>query len=71
MTRDSSKEFAAAITLGAPQAVQVLDRWHVLKNLREALERDVEVVHQETLKVLTYQQLMVPPARRIRKELAT
>ncbi|AZI44419.1 hypothetical protein EHF33_14095 [Deinococcus psychrotolerans] len=27
---------------GAPQAQQILDRWHLVKNLREALERQVQ-----------------------------
>jgi transposase len=38
--RDGSKEYARGIAEGAPTAVEVLDRWHLLKNLREeALER--------------------------------
>lgn len=37
--RDGSKEYARAIAEGAPGAVEILDRWHLLKNLREALER--------------------------------
>jgi hypothetical protein len=39
VTRDRSKTYASAITEGAPVAVQVADRWHLLKNLREALEK--------------------------------
>ena len=39
ISRDRSSEYARAINEGAPQAQQVLDRWHVLKNVREALER--------------------------------
>src|SRR5215472_13231077 len=39
ISRDRSTEFARGASEGAPQAQQVLDRWHVLKNLREALER--------------------------------
>ena len=38
VTRDRSKTCASAITEGAPTAVQVADRWHLLKNLREAVE---------------------------------
>jgi transposase len=39
VTRDRSKEYALGISQGAPQAQQVVDRWHLLKNLRECLER--------------------------------
>ncbi len=39
VTRDRSKTYASGITEGAPAAVQVADRWHLLKNLREALEK--------------------------------
>jgi len=37
ISRDRSPEFAAAASQGAPQAVQVADRWHIGKNLAEAL----------------------------------
>ncbi len=39
ISRDRSKEYARGALLGAPDAQQVLDRWHVIKNLRETLER--------------------------------
>ena len=38
ITRDRSHEYAKACAEGAPQAKQVFDRWHLLKNLRDALE---------------------------------
>jgi transposase len=37
--RDRSRAYAEAISVGAPEAVQVADRWHLIKNLSEALER--------------------------------
>src|SRR3954447_6038713 len=37
--RDRASAYAEAARKGAPQAVQVADRWHVLQNLVEALER--------------------------------
>lgn len=42
ISRNRSTEFERGICLGAPDATQVLDRWHVLKDLREATvpERD-------------------------------
>lgn len=39
ITRDRSKTYARAVAEGAPSAMQIADRWHLLKNLREALER--------------------------------
>ncbi|SFH15540.1 Transposase [Methylobacterium gossipiicola] len=45
ITRDRSSEYARAATLGAPAALQVADRWHLLLNLRQALERWLTRVH--------------------------
>jgi transposase len=38
VSRDRSAGYAQAATEGASQAQQVADRWHLLKNLREAVE---------------------------------
>ncbi|WP_428194636.1 ISL3 family transposase, partial [Deinococcus saxicola] len=46
ITRDRSGAYQEAATLGAPQALQVADRWHLLKNLRETLERFLQRLHQ-------------------------
>jgi transposase len=33
--------YARGASEGAPQAQQIVDRWHLLKNLKEVLERVV------------------------------
>jgi transposase len=38
VSRDRSDLYANGITQGAPHAVQVVDRFHLVANLREALE---------------------------------
>ena len=37
--RSFERRVTRGATDGAPQAQQVIDRWHLLKNLREAIER--------------------------------
>jgi transposase len=39
ISRDRSKAYAEGASSGAPSAVQIADRWHLLKNLGEYLER--------------------------------
>ena len=39
VVRDRSTDFARGARQGAPGAVQVVDRWHVLRNVREVAER--------------------------------
>ncbi len=46
VTRDRSHAYAEGITDGAPSALQVADRFHILKNLSEALERLLARQHQ-------------------------
>lgn len=49
ITRDRSTDYASACQQGAPQAQQVLDRWHLLRNLRDALERALRELPPDTL----------------------
>src|SRR5207244_1313489 len=39
ITRDRWPAYAHAAAVGAPHAAQVADRWHLLRNLRGAVER--------------------------------
>ncbi|MFJ5136981.1 transposase [Streptomyces sp. NPDC088707] len=49
--RDRAPFFAEGATAGAPQAVQVADRWHLWPNLSEAAERSV-AQHRRCLRAL-------------------
>jgi transposase len=46
ISRDRSTEYERGIEEGAPTAVEVLDRWHLLKNLRQAAERVLGQNHE-------------------------
>ena len=59
IARDRSGEYARGISLGAPQAQQVADRWHLLVNLREALEKVLDRLRSE----LTTRKLMKTPEK--------
>ena len=61
IARDRSTEYARGASAGAPDALQVADRWHLLKNHREALERLFNRLHAE-LRALPPPSLSAPPA---------
>ncbi len=47
ITRDRSTEYARGASDGAPTALQVADRWHLLQNLRQMLERLVNRLYPQ------------------------
>jgi transposase len=49
ISRDRSTEFARGASDGAPEAIQVADRFHILQNLREACERALKRIHAELI----------------------
>ena len=51
VTRDRFGNYQEAITQALPEAVQIADRWHLLRNLREAVERYL-VKHYQTVRQL-------------------
>lgn len=53
VTRDRSLEYALGIGEGAPEALQVADRWHLLKNLQEVTERALHELYPRLKKRLT------------------
>ena len=60
ISRDRSPLFAEGARLGAPQAMQVADRWHLLKNLGQAMEGYLSRQHhllQQVARQLAQKQL--------------
>ncbi len=58
ISRDRGKDYATAASQGAPQAVQVADRWHIIHNLSEAVSLVLE--HFRT-QLRSVSQALVPP----------
>jgi transposase len=46
ISRDRASAYSEGISKGAPQAVQVADRWHLIKNLSQSLKRLITRKHQ-------------------------
>ena len=70
VARDRSLEYARGAAEGAPTAVQVLDRWHLLRNVREIAERVLER-HPAQLRAageVPPEQAAPPSPRRSRRE---
>jgi transposase len=68
VTRDRSTEYIRGIALGAPQAQQVADRWHLLKNMTELLERLLANLRSELSRFLAqFSNPQEPVVRRIEK----
>ncbi len=64
VARDRSTEYARGTTMGAPDAVQVADRWHLLLNTRQMVERWLARVHPR-LKLLPAVAPSSPSIRRV------
>lgn len=66
VARDRGGAYAEAAAKGAPQAVQVTDRWHLLKNATEVVQRFVErnhaVLGQVAHRVMQTQRIDAPVA---------
>jgi transposase len=72
-SRVGSSSYLRGATKGAPGAQQVIDRWHLLKNLREALERLLTRLHEglAALPAASNEMLAARPRqRRTRAEVA-
>lgn len=64
VARDRSTEYARGTAMGAPDAVQVADRWHLLLNTRQMVERWLARVHPR-LKLLPAVAPASPSIRRV------
>lgn len=64
ISRDRSTEYLRGASEGAPQAQQVIDRWHLLKNLREALERLLTRLHDRLAMLPEVSTEALPPRPR-------
>ena len=64
VARDRSTEYARGTSLGAPRALQVADRWHLLANMRQAVERWLHGAHARLRRLPPILGSATLPARR-------
>src|SRR3954465_10838500 len=64
VARDRSSGYARGLSLGAPRAVQVADRWHLLLNLRQMVERWLAGAHGRLRRLPSIPSGEPGPARR-------
>jgi transposase len=67
ISRDRGTTFADGASRGAPQALQIADRWHLLQNLGETLEKILARHHADLKRALTSQEADLSPDRRERQ----
>jgi transposase len=63
ISRDRSLEYAKGVEISGLNVEQTLDRWHLLKNLREMLERVLNTYSKQIKQVLKPQGLYRPAPR--------
>ena len=61
LSRDRSTAYARGATLGAPDGQHGLDRWYLIRHLRDGLERRLDRRHQRLAARLTVNQPATPP----------
>lgn len=64
IARERSTEYRRGAVEGAPAAIQVADRWHLLQNLREAVERILKRHHARLQPLAGHRPYRCPPRRR-------
>ncbi|WP_170915816.1 transposase, partial [Klebsiella pneumoniae] len=67
VSRDRGGIYALAARDGAPQAIQVADRWHLLKNIGDALER-MMYRHMPLIRLVATELSPQKTAERIKRE---
>lgn len=73
IARDRASDYARGATEGAPDAIQVADRFHLLGNLREALTRYLQRITPTLRRLLASASVTAPsnPVREEREETAS
>ena len=65
ISRDRSGDYALGVRQGAPDAVQIADRWHLLRNVGDMVERfltrhasTIRLTHETTLRTVAKDTMM-------------